>query len=446
MMTNAENRLLGLRVAKEDKYLNLSHRMSKKAKPAVSRKLAASKVVPPGDVNPVESATPSPETNPVPSPITTPVSPPPTAIPVSLPTNLIKSMKSSSKPKITASHSGSASQISVSPLLPSLQSMDLSSDSSDSEGDNSPIFDVTDTLTESSSFTLTESSSFGEDLDLLSLGYPVSDDKLRESFGPNFNPFPPALPEDPLFELDELQWDIPQISSMPVSVRDSLLPLDDLSRLSENDRIEFYNLINTGIGPAQGIEECAGTYKAHMESLYFDRFYPGAQPRSHYNHDDLCYSTTKAVIHTHPPTIVEKENINPRLSASLPALDSQPSNNYYRQTAVSSSPLRRNSHYAPLSPRREQPSTSATHPVKPFLLPRASNADKITANLPSREPMPHERPTPLIWTSPITSASSYLQTQQWQGQVLARTNPFAIPTFYSTSGDRIMYQGLFREG
>ncbi|KAJ7922829.1 hypothetical protein B0H13DRAFT_2317062 [Mycena leptocephala] len=66
----------GLRVAKEDKYLNLSHRMSKKAKPAFSRKPAASKVVPPGDVNPVESATPSPETNSVPSPITTPVSPP----------------------------------------------------------------------------------------------------------------------------------------------------------------------------------------------------------------------------------------------------------------------------------------------------------------------------------------------------------------------------------
>ncbi|KAJ6523598.1 hypothetical protein B0H19DRAFT_650550 [Mycena capillaripes] len=400
-------------------------------KPAASRKPATSQVTSLDDVNLVESPTVS-DPPPMDSAISAPTSDTNSVLP---PTNLVKSTKGSSKRRVIASSPPAPVKTSISPLLPSLDSMDLSSDSSDSEGGKSPIFDITDTLT--------ASSSFGEDLDLLSLGYSVSDDKLRESFGPDFTPFPPALPEDPLFELYELQHDIPQTSSKPVSVRDSLLPLDDLSRLSENDRIEFYNLVNAGIGPAQDIiEECAGTYKAHMERLYFNRFYPGAQPRSRSQPDAPCYLAARAVIFTRPATIAEKENINP--SASRTFIDPQPSNNhYYRQTVVPVSPLRRrNSHYLPLSPRREQPPIPANAPaVKSFVPPIVNNADKITSAIAirsSRDTILHDHPTPLIWTSPVTSASSQWQAQMTQA--LTRSNPFAIPTFYSPCGDRIIYQ------
>ncbi|KAJ7904890.1 hypothetical protein B0H13DRAFT_2334545 [Mycena leptocephala] len=303
----------GLRVAKEDKHLHISHRMRK---PAASQP-AASQIISPNDLNLVESAIvsdPSPAVDSAPS-NTNPISPR---------TNLVESTDSS-KRRITASFpQAPALQISIRPLLPSSQSTDL-----------------------------TASSSLGEDLALLSLEYPVSDDKLRESFGPDFTPFPPALPEDPLFELDELQRDIPQTSSKPVSVRDSLFPLEDLSGLSGNDRIEFYNLINAGIGPAQGIiEECAGTYKAHMERLYFNRSFPGAQLRSYSHHNNHCYPTVKMVVNAHRPAIVEKENMTTQLPASRTLIDARPSNNYYyRQTAVPATPQGRcNPHYLPLHP------------------------------------------------------------------------------------------------
>ncbi|KAF8204295.1 hypothetical protein K438DRAFT_554633 [Mycena galopus ATCC 62051] len=229
---------------------------------------------------------------------------------------------------------------------------------------------------------------------------------------------------------------------MPTSVRDALLPLDGLFRLSQNDRMDFYNLVDAGIGPAQGIEECAGTYKAHMERLYF-RSYPGAQPR-----DEPCCSTTPAIVPTHPSSMIEKENVNPRLSTSHAVMNSQP---YYGLTAVPPSPLRRISHFAPLSPRREQlPTSSAsatTHPVKPFLLPSVSTQEKVANSIstpPPTDSRPHD--VPLIWMSPVNyspSAPSQLRTQQWQAQmsqVLARSSPFAMPTFYTPSGDHIVYQ------
>ncbi|KAJ7665360.1 hypothetical protein DFH06DRAFT_1470633 [Mycena polygramma] len=422
----------GLRVAKEDKHLNLSNRMRK---PAASRKPPAPRATPSDDSNLVESATivdsfPLADFAMSDVPVDSAMSDAPsqtTSVPP--PTSLVKSTKGSSK-RILAGSSlpAPALQASVSPLLPSQQSIDLSSDSSGSEEGDSSMFDVTNTLTDSSSF----------DLSLLALGCSVSDDKLRESFGPDFIPFPPALTEDPLFGLDEFQRDIPQISSQPFSLRDSLLPLDDLSRLSENDRIEFYDLVDAGIGPAQGIEECVGTYKSHMERLYSNRSYTGAQSPSRYHHDGSSYPHPKTVVNTRPPTIVEKENINPRWSA--PRDPQPPNNNYYRQTAVPSSPLRlRNSHHVPLSPRREQPFTSyllakPIRPAKSFISPSVTNPDK---RISTRNPIPHELPTPLVWTSPITSAPSQPRPQKWEA---ARTNPFAIPTYYSSSGDRIVYQ------
>ncbi|KAJ7361308.1 hypothetical protein DFH08DRAFT_370452 [Mycena albidolilacea] len=197
----------------------------------------------------------------------------------------------------------------------------------------------------------------------------------------------------------------------------------------------FYNLVNAGIGPAQGIEESAGTYKAHMERLYCNQSYPAPPPSRQY-YDDPCYSTTPEV--TRPPTTIEKENINPLLSASHVVDNSQPSNNrYYRQTALPSSPLRRRiPHYTPVSPRREYlpaPSlpASTTHAVRPF---GVSNNTSNIAILPATDLMPHERPAPLIWMSPVkysaSASSSQIRTQQWQAQVLARSNPPVISTFY----------------
>ncbi|KAJ7269315.1 hypothetical protein B0H12DRAFT_32562 [Mycena haematopus] len=432
----------GLRVAKEDKHLNLSHRMSRK--PVAARKPAASKAVSLDPVKPVESAifdsSPS-ETNPAP-PLTvvaestessmdsaTTISYPSSSetIPILSSTVPTKSTKGSSKRRIP--RSSRPSPASVSPLLPSLQSMALSSDSSSDEDGSSPIFDFTDTLT--------ESSSLDEDLNLLSLGHLVSNDKLRESFGFDFIPFPYASPDDLLYELDELQRDIP--------VCDSLLPLDGLSSLSENDRMEFYNLVNAGIGPAQGIEECAGTYKAHMERLYFNRSYPGAEPQSRYHDDPFCSTTPEIVYSPHPPSTIEKENVDPQLSTSHAVINSQ---SYYRQCAFPPSPLRRHvSHYTPLSPQSEQPPAPSTSHPKPFaLLPSVSNQEKITSSTPPTDPKPHGPSTPLIWMSPVkysASASSQLRTQQWQAQmsqVLARSDPFAKPTFYTQSGDRITYR------
>ncbi|KAJ6520243.1 hypothetical protein C8R45DRAFT_954425 [Mycena sanguinolenta] len=416
--------LLGLRVAKEDKHLNLSHRMSRK--PAASRqhatvpKPAASKVLSSDPVKPVESAifdSSPPETNPTVEAKPTKISMDSAAtnrsaiIPIPSPTVPAKSTKitGSSRP----------APASVSPLLPSLQSMALSSDSSDSE-DGSPLFDFTDTLT--------DSSSFGEDLNLLSLGHSVSNDKLRELFGSDFIPF---APDD---ELDAFQRDMP--------LCDTLLPLDGPFHLSGNDRMEFYNLVNAGIGPAQGIEECAGTYKAHMERLYFNRSYSGPQPRSHC-HDGPRYSTTPEIIHaSHPPSIIEKENVNPQLSTAHAAINSQP---YHRQLGLPPSPLRRRgSNYASLSPRRDHPppvpsvSANTSHP-KPFIvLPSVSNQEKISSlATPPAEPRPQEPPTPLIWMSPVkysASVSSQQRTQQWQAQVISRSDPFAVPTFYTPSG------------
>ncbi|KAJ7024354.1 hypothetical protein C8F04DRAFT_1131691 [Mycena alexandri] len=421
----------GLRVSKEDKHQNLSHRMSKK--PAASRRPKASRVISSDHMDPVEPPTAfdSPVFEPAPASSIVEADPAPAIA--------AKSTKYPAKRRTTgSSRQPPAPKTSVSPFRPSLQSMDISSDSSGSEDGDSPMFDFTDTLTASSSFALTASSSFEDDLQMLSLGYPLSDAKLRETFGPDFTPFPPTLPEDPLLGLGELQLDEPETSSKPPS--DALLLLDNLSRLSEKDRIEFYNLIDAGIGPARGIEECAGTYKAHMDRLYSNRFYLDPQPLPLQPHRDPCSSATT---HTAPhlPTVIEKEN-RPPMSASRPVVDSQSSNKqYYRHAAAASSPLRRrNSHYPARSPRRTQPAllplpTSTTHFAKPLLLPSISTPNtRSVAPLP-RDPRPH--PTALIWTSPIRYsplAPHQPPTLQWPAH-----NPFPISAFYTPTGDRIIY-------
>ncbi|KAJ7109789.1 hypothetical protein C8R44DRAFT_800564 [Mycena epipterygia] len=414
----------GLRVAKEDKHLNLSHRMSRK--PAASRKLAALQVISSGDINASKSSdvlSPSPSKR-KPAPFETAVA---------------KSTKIPAKPKMTGPSRTAPGplQRSVSPLL-SLPSMDFSSDTSSSEDDKSPVsstFDFTDTLTDSSSF----------DLELVSLGYPVSE-RLSEVFGLEFPPFSFTrldLPDDPLFEINELDVDMPQTS--PISAHDPLLPVDDLCPLSQGERIEFYNLVNNGIGPARGIEESAGTYKAHMERLYFNRSYPGASRSRRYYDDCFDHPTARthmvSAVPLRPPTMIEKENINPR--SPVPP---RPSNNhYYPQTASPSSPSRyRQSYYISVPPRREQPlrpalPASANHFTK--LSVSQSVGDLTTdhiATLPPSNPLLDERATPLVWTSPIrySPSTSQLPTQ-WQTntQTSTRMNAFTIPYSYYPYGD-----------
>ncbi|KAJ7150327.1 hypothetical protein C8R46DRAFT_1124636 [Mycena filopes] len=422
----------GLRVSKEDKHQNLSNRMSRK--PAASRKPKASRVIPPEDMD-VDSPTllDSPAFDPTPA---SPIANQDEADSLTIPDSdtepdqapVVFKSKATKKRRTTGSSRQSTdTHKSVSPPPPSLRSKDVSSDSSDcsdSEDSRSPSFDFTDTLTESSSFA-----SFDESLNMLAMGYPVSDDKLRETFGPDFIPFPPASPEDPLFGLAESHLAVPETYNHSAS--DTLIPLDNFS---EKDRNEFYNLVNAGIGPARGFEECAGTYKAHMDRLYSNRFYPlpHLQPLPVPTHRDPCSSATTAV--ARPPTAAEKENIRPSMSVPRSVVDAQPSNQYYRHIAAVSSPLRRrNSHY----PARTQPPPSlahkTTHPTKPLLLPSVNpTTARIIAPLP-RDPRLH--PAALVWTSPITYSSPAPQ-MPWP---VSAQNPFPISAFYTPSGERVIY-------
>ncbi|KAJ7116805.1 hypothetical protein C8R43DRAFT_1137839 [Mycena crocata] len=439
----------GLRVAKEDKHLNLSRRMAPKA--AVARKPTAPLSAPtPEDVDSSDKCADAAIREPS-APTIKPA--PRRTVPAKMKSSSTRRTKTSSRPAPTL-------QRSVSPLLPSLDisSMDvssdivpseaiwadavpsdaflpdsISSDDSSSEGGNSPIlsaFDSMDVLTDSTSFD-----SFYE-LELLSLGYSV---KLSESYGLD-SPLDSSfdLPEDPLFTIDDLlQPDVAQDTS--VSAPDPILPLD-FGHLSQNERMEFYNLVNTCIGPAQGIQESAGTYKAHMERLYFNRSYPAAQPRSLY--DDAYDSpaaqaqaaltaraqgaSTARVQAASVVRRIEKENVDPAFHTTAS------SNPYNPQTTVSSSPMPRRNSYHVSSPRREPL-------VKSTLVPNVAANHTATPPVPLSDPLPHARPIPLVWTSPIKCAisSSQLRTQQWQVQMA--TVPFALPQFYTPSGDRVLY-------
>ncbi|KAK7063866.1 hypothetical protein R3P38DRAFT_2820889 [Favolaschia claudopus] len=425
----------GLRVAKEDKHLNLSHRMTRKPgrKPPAARKASTPKTCPastelahvdseshydqpaiPG-FSPTSSTESSVEVPFVEESCDTPISP--AAVP--------SRSKISTSKRIAprASRPRLASETRVSPLLPSLQSIDLCSDSSDSDDDRSPMFDFTDSLT--------DSSSFGEDLSLLSLGQSASEDELCESFGFDFTPFPPAAPDDFVSDFDDLCGDIP--------VFDPLLPLDSLS-LSATDRMELYNLIDAGIGPAQGIEERSGTYKTHMDRLYQNRTYPGAHAQ--YDLNVPRYAPTPTVTHNRPPTMIEKENLNPQ----IPAADPMPFNTrLYRRTPTlaSASPRRTpNLVSMPLS-RFEQPrnpsfvpNTLTTHLSQLLVSPNILDPHNASHTAVGPPPDPASQPTPLVWMSPIKPSPS----SQWQSQLpRGRGDSFTFSTFFTQFGEGATY-------
>ncbi|KAJ7755049.1 hypothetical protein DFH07DRAFT_822724 [Mycena maculata] len=423
----------GLRVAKEDKHLNLSHRMRKSAasrKPALTEAAVSSNdhFVPAEpdcsnfpDQVPDRSASETKAARPV--------------------TALVKSAKGSVQRRITGTYRPTPPlERSVSPLLPSSPPMGLPSDTSDtpdtssSEDGDSPMFSSFETLAESSS---------GEDFDLelVSLGHSASK-QLTESFGLEFSLLRPTEPasEDFLFGINELNPNIAQISEKPpASARDSLLPLDELYRLSQTERMEFYNLVNAGLGPAQGIEEYVGTYKAHMERLYSNRSYSGARihPHHHYKYSNSLSPVrpqVTPVARSYPSKINEKENRDPQ-SSSHAAMHSRPSNNHYHSSrAGPPSPLqRRNSHYISASPRREPPPTPLLTASTNYLTNSSPFADKIagtshTATLPPSNPMPHERP--LIWTPPIKHL--YFEAQAFPALTTTSVDPYS----HSATGDR----------
>lgn len=57
---------------------------------------------------------------------------------------------------------------------------------------------------------------------------------------------------------------------------DSIMSVDEHRPLTQEERIEFYNLIDKSISPPNGVEECSGTYSAYMKERsrsYFDRLF-----------------------------------------------------------------------------------------------------------------------------------------------------------------------------
>ncbi|KAJ7292905.1 hypothetical protein C8J57DRAFT_9947 [Mycena rebaudengoi] len=389
----------GLRVAKEDKHLNLSHRMSRKPNPPV-------KPTPPANL--------PQHTDSEPTSCDTELSPPP---PANLPPKLSKytAKRGTKEPSCLP-----PLKITISPLLPALESMDLLSDSSsdsdvsDSEATNSPLFDDNDMdgLTESSSFGLVD-----DGLDSLSLGYPS--DEFSGFMELEYPPSPEVeSPEGLLFNQSP-----PDTTGKYVSTPGTLLPLDDLARLSQDGRMELYNLINQNLGPARGIEESAGTYKAHMARLHVNRLSPPTRPLPR-----LSYDYTRP-LYLESPT--GKENINPEYVASRTLTDSQLSNDHHTSNRHEGpSFLYRAPPHPTFSPRRDNPyllhlPAGTGYPIKPsHASPKILSAAQHTILPP--EVRPNNPPFPLTWTSPI----KYPSTSSRASQVLLRT-----PHLYYPSGD-----------
>jgi hypothetical protein len=79
-------------------------------------------------------------------------------------------------------------------------------------------------------------------------------------------------------ELDSFKTSITITSS--ISPQDSRPPLflpSDQITPSQGERMSFYNILNDILGPAHGLQESVGTYKAHMGEQtrrYFERLFP----------------------------------------------------------------------------------------------------------------------------------------------------------------------------
>jgi hypothetical protein len=72
---------------------------------------------------------------------------------------------------------------------------------------------------------------------------------------------------------------------------DPIMSVNENRSLTEEERMEFYNLIDKSISPPNGVEECSGTYGAYMKErsrFYFDRlFSKGSQGQSKLYHSNL---------------------------------------------------------------------------------------------------------------------------------------------------------------
>ncbi|KAJ7204462.1 hypothetical protein GGX14DRAFT_647140 [Mycena pura] len=403
----------GLRVSKEDKHLNLAHRMSRK--PATSRKPLQVKLT--QDMDNIPTSLPNPSaTEAKPAPVD--------------PTKPVEKRKTTA-----ASCPVLPPQTSATPMLCPSQLTDLSSSSSDSEDHNSPTFE--------SPSILTASSSFDFDLEMLSLSYPISDDKLAEYFGPEFTSSISTVGsrEDPLSDLEELLKSKQTSENIPVSFRDSLTSLDDLFGFSQQSRFEFYNLVNSSIGSARGIEECAGTYKAHMEALYSSRSYPESDLHYKYNAYGSALATAVAaqepVDMIHLPTRRETEDVD----SACATLETRTPNDYYHRlpAVLSSPPNRRNQ--AVSSPLRKIPS-----PIVDLNKPSNYNSvDDFSSNRhTASNPQPRERPKFLVWTSPITTLPAEFNSQMQRTLQWSLANPSVFPKSCSPNGEFIRHTPTFQ--
>lgn len=143
-----------------------------------------------------------------------------------------------------------------------------------SEGSSTSTFPVmyrfTDPMLSSPPVGLSDPDSSNMNLldenDTFSLMYP--DD------GPSYHDDYTMPTSEPLMELFDLPVEVLASSDEPAS---HPYTVDGGNLMSEGERMAFYHLVSDSIGPAQGIQECLGTYQAYMEEqsrLYFDRLFP----------------------------------------------------------------------------------------------------------------------------------------------------------------------------
>ncbi|KAF8899160.1 hypothetical protein BD779DRAFT_1795658 [Infundibulicybe gibba] len=94
------------------------------------------------------------------------------------------------------------------------------------------------------------------------------DTPLTELLSSNAGNLEPGYLDDSLVASSDLEVSFDAI--IPSKCGLGLSLDEELERpLTEDERIEYYNLINDNIGPAEGIQESTGTYDAHMKEQTF---------------------------------------------------------------------------------------------------------------------------------------------------------------------------------
>lgn len=123
----------------------------------------------------------------------------------------------------------------------------------------------------------------------------------HQSYNPPVSPvpdftFPEEIPDTPMLDedpmSDSLSEHLPDFPDLDLDLdlwndygvylpsergeMDPVVSVDEHRSLTEEERIEFYNLIDKSISPPNGVEQCSGTYSAYMKErsrFYSDRLF-----------------------------------------------------------------------------------------------------------------------------------------------------------------------------